>query len=338
MKVAVIGAGSWGTALAQTLAIAKNTVVMWARKEEVANGITTEHHNPRYLSHVTLSSNITASCNLSLCLGDAEAVVLVVPSRLVRRFANDIKPYLSDSIPVIACSKGVEENTGLLPLEICEEVLGNPSRLAALSGPNHAEEVIEGIPSGTVIASSDQKTAEFFQQLFTTTFFRCYTSFDYVGVELCAAFKNVIAIAVGAAYGYGFGDNTAAMIMTRGMAEMSRLVQACGGHAITVMGLAGAGDLIATCTSEHSRNRTFGKCLAKGISVEEYERKTHMVVEGALACRTISQLAEKVGVELPIATMVRSCVWEQGSIEEAAMLLFSRPSTTEFWGIEGAEF
>lgn len=337
MKVAVIGSGSWGTALAQTLGTAGHQVVMWARKEEVARSITESHVNPRYLSDVTLSDHISATCDLADCLQDVDAAVLVVPSHLVRQFATEMKDAVGLNLPLLVCSKGVEEDSGLLPVEICNEVMGNLSRLAALSGPNHAEEVVLGLPCATVIASSEASTAQFFQQLFSTSFFRCYTSSDYVGVELCAAFKNVIAIAVGAAYGHGFGDNTAAMIMTRGMAEMSRLVQACGGHAMTVMGLAGAGDLIATCTSEHSRNRTFGKCLAAGISLEEYERNTHMVVEGALACRTISQLAEKVGVELPIASVVRACVWEGYPLAKTVEVLFSRPSTTEFWGIEGAD-
>ena len=333
MKVAVIGAGSWGTALAQTLAKSGNDVVMWARKKEVAVSITDEHINPRYLSDVTLSDHISATDDLSICVKDAEAVVVVVPSRLIRQFACDLKTHLSDDIPIIICSKGVEENTSLLPVEVFSEVLGSEERLAALSGPNHAEEVILGLPAATVIASSSDKTAEFFRDLFSTSRFRCYVSNDYLGVELCAAFKNVIAIAVGAAYGIGYGDNTAAMIMTRGMAEMGRLVQACGGEAITVMGLAGAGDLIATCTSEHSRNRAFGRELAQGVTVAEYEKKTHMVVEGALACKTISPLANHYKVELPITDIVRGVVWEDIDPQSAADKLFDRPLTTEFWGI-----
>ena len=245
-------------------------------------------------------------------------------------------PLVDAETPIVICSKGVEEGTGLLPIQVFEEVLGNISRLAALSGPNHAEEVILGVPAGTVIASPSEATACYFRDLFTTAYFRCYTSFDYVGVELCAAFKNVIAIAVGASYGVGYGDNTAAMIMTRGMAEMSRLVKACGGDALTVMGLAGAGDLIATCTSEHSRNRTFGKALAQGATLGGFEKRTHMVVEGAVACQTICPLAEKHQVELPITTAVRALVWEGAPIEPLAANLFKRPLTTEFWGLAEA--
>lgn len=333
MKVAVVGAGSWGTALAQTLALAGNDVIMWARRQSVAQCITNEHYNPRYLQNACLLPLISATNSLSECVKDAGAVVIVVPSRLIRQFASELSPLVSNEMPIIICSKGVEEKTGLLPIEVFKEELGNLNRLAALSGPNHAEEVVLGLPAGTVIASDSTPTAEFFRDLFTTPFFRCYTSNDYIGVELCAAFKNVIAIAVGAAYGIGYGDNTAAMIITRGMAEMSRLVKACGGEAITVMGLAGAGDLIATCTSEHSRNRSFGKALAQGVTLKEYEEATHMVVEGALACKTICPLAVRHDVELPITTIVRSVVWENVDPNKASKKLFSRPLTTEFWGI-----
>lgn len=335
-KIAVIGAGSWGTALAQTLASGGNEVVMWARKEEVARSITEEHRNPRYLSGVMLADAISATSDLAECSQGAEALVIVTPSRLMRQFAEDLAPLVDAETPIVICSKGVEEGTGLLPVQVFEEVLGNISRLAALSGPNHAEEVILGAPAGTVIASPSEATACYFRDLFTTAYFRCYTSFDYVGVELCAAFKNVIAIAVGASYGVGYGDNTAAMIMTRGMAEMSRLVKACGGDALTVMGLAGAGDLIATCTSEHSRNRTFGKALAQGATLGGFEKRTHMVVEGAVACQTICPLAEKHQVELPITTTVRALVWEGAPIEPLAANLFKRPLTTEFWGLAEA--
>ena len=329
-KIAVVGAGSWGTALAQTLALGGNEVCMWARKAQVAQGITQAHRNPRYLSGIMLAESICATDDLAQCVNGAEAIVMVTPSRLTRSFAEQLKPLISSDTPIVLCSKGVEEGSGMVPMQVFD-------RLAALSGPNHAEEVVVGVPAGTVIASPNTEIACYFRDLFTTPTFRCYTSEDYIGVELCAAFKNVIAIAVGASYGMGYGDNTAAMLMTRGMAEMSRLVTACGGKALTVMGLAGAGDLIATCTSEHSRNRTFGKALAQGGTLEAYEERTHMVVEGALACKTICPLAQRYNVELPIATAVRSIVWEHGALDAIALELFSRPLTTEFWGLEDSE-
>lgn len=333
-KVAVIGAGSWGTALANTLADAGNAVVMWARKTEVAESISVQHVNPRYLSANVLNENVSATVDLAECCNGADAIVIVTPSRLMREFAEQLNALLSDDTPIVICSKGVEEGSGLLPVQVFDEVLGNLNRLAVLSGPTHAEEVIKRLPAGAVIASTSNETAVYFRDLFATSYFRCYTSSDYVGVELCAAFKNVMAIAVGAAYGSGYGDNTAAMLMTRGMAEMSRLVKMCGGDAVTVMGLAGAGDLVVTCTSEHSRNRSFGFQLAQsGGTVADFEQRTHMVVEGALACKTILPLAARFGVELPITTAVRAMVWDGAPVSQLGSELINRPLTTEFWGI-----
>lgn len=333
MNVAVIGAGSWGTALAQVLAGNGHDVGLWARKLEVVDGINAEHRNPRYLSEIVLSERIVASLSYEDALRDAQAAVIVTPSSLMRDVACTLADTVDTDFPVIICSKGVEEGSGLLPVEVFEAEMGNAARLAVLSGPNFAAEVIRGIPSGTVVASSDEGTALLFQELFATDSFRTYASDDVTGVELCAAFKNVIAIAVGVSYGIGYGDNTAAMLMTRGLAEMSRLVVRCAGQAITCMGLAGTGDLVATCTSEHSRNRSFGKMLAEGGTLDEFVARTHMVVEGALACKTLKTLADAYGVELPITDVVRSVVWEGADPRDVAKTLTSRPLTTEFYGL-----
>ena len=333
MRIAVIGAGSWGTALAQVLAGNGHDVGLWARKPEVAAAINAEHRNPRYLSEVALSERIAASPSYEDALEGACAAVIVTPSNIMRDVADRLAGLVGEDFPVIVCSKGVEEGSGLLPVEVFEAEMGNARRLAVLSGPNFAAEVIRGIPSGTVVASPDPGTAAFFQELFASDAFRTYASDDVIGVELCAAFKNVIAIAVGVSYGIGFGDNTAAMLMTRGIAEMSRLVVRCGGQALTCMGLAGTGDLVATCTSEHSRNRRFGKLLAEGGTLEEFTERTHMVVEGALACRTLKTLADAYGVELPITDVVRSVVWEGADPRDVAKTLTSRPLTTEFYGL-----
>lgn len=333
MKIAVIGAGSWGTALAQLLAGNGCNVGLWARKSEVVHGINSEHHNPRYLSDVELHESIVATTSYRDTLLRAQAAVVVTPSNLMRGVARALADVVDADFPVIICSKGVEEGSGLLPVEVFESEMGNADRVAVLSGPNHAEEVIRGVPSGTVIASSSPETATFFQELFAADTFRTYVSDDVCGVELCAAFKNVIAIAVGVSYGIGFGDNTAAMLMTRGLAEMSRLTVRAGGQALTCMGLAGTGDLIATCTSEHSRNRRFGKMLAEGGTLDDFTAQTHMVAEGALACKTIGTLAKRYGVELPITEVVRSVVWEGADPREAATTLTGRPLTTEFYGL-----
>ena len=331
MKIAVIGAGSWGTALAQCAAKNNHDVCMWARKQSVVDAINNDHVNSRYLSDVPLSEKISATTSYAEAFADAAAAVIVTPSATLRETALAIESYAAKDLPMVLCSKGVEAGTGMVGVEVFADILGNESRLAALSGPNHAEEVVLGIPAATVIASSCQETAEFFQGVFASASFRTYISDDVLGVELCAAFKNVIAIATGASYGYGFGDNTAAALQTRGLAEMSRLVAACGGQTMTCLGLAGAGDLIATCMSRHSRNRKLGEMLAQGKTLEDFTAETHMVAEGAVACETLSELAERIGVDLPIALVVRGLMRGETTIEEAVAVLNARPLKAEFY-------
>ena len=332
MRVAVIGAGSWGTALALVLAEAGHEVMLWARMAEVARAINVEHRNPRYLSDYRLPSAICATADYAEAADGAEAVVIVTPSAALRSVARDLAALIAPYTPVVICSKGVEEQTGLLPIDTFAAELGNGDRLAVLSGPTHAEEVICRKPSAAVVASSSETTALFFRDLFATRFFRTYTSDDPVGVELCAAFKNVIAIAVGISYGMGFGDNTAALLITRGLAEMSRMVVAAGGEALTCMGLGGAGDMVVTCMSQHSRNRRFGEqYVARGLTLDDFTAQTHMVVEGAIACKTLRTLEERYGVELPLTDTVRSVVWEAVSPREAAAALIDRPLKSEFY-------
>lgn len=329
-QVAIVGAGSWGTALAQLAATAGNDVRLWARKEEVARGINADHVNPRYLADARLSERIEASTDIVRVVGGADAVVIVTPSSVMRETACAIAAHVGAKTPVALAAKGVEADTGMLPVEVFDEVLGGLGRLAALTGPNHAEEVVRGVPSGTVVSSYVPRTARFFQSLLSTESFRIYVGNDVVGAEVCAAYKNVIAIAVGASYGLGMGDNTAALLMTRGLAEMSRLVAACGGNAMTCMGLAGMGDLEVTCMSPHSRNRTFGYELAQGVTLDAYRARTHMVVEGALACRTLHDLALAHDVDLPLARTVRAIVWEGYDAVAAAQDLLDRPQKPEF--------
>lgn len=332
MNVAVIGAGSWGTALALVLAEAGHDVMLWARTAEVADAINTDHRNPRYLSDYRLPSAIRATSSYAEALAEAEAVVIVTPSAALRSVAADLRTLIAPETPIVICSKGVEEATGLLPIDTFAAELGGPERLAVLSGPTHAEEVICRKPSAAVVASASEATALFFRDLFATRAFRTYTSDDPVGVELCAAFKNVIAIAVGISYGMGFGDNTAALLITRGLAEMSRMVVACGGQALTCMGLGGAGDMVVTCMSQHSRNRRFGEqYVARGLTLDDFTAQTHMVVEGAIACKTLKTLEERYGVELPLTDTVRSVVWEGVAPREAAATLIDRPLKSEFY-------
>ncbi|MBQ9690998.1 MAG: NAD(P)-dependent glycerol-3-phosphate dehydrogenase [Eggerthellaceae bacterium] len=330
MKVSVIGTGSWGTALAEVLGRAGHSVRIWGRTTCVCDGINSEHKNPRYLNDHTLSENIVASTVFTEVVQDTQAVVVVTPSQAMEHIATTLAEFVSHDVPIIICTKGVEASSGRLPIEVFSKIMGNRSRFAALSGPNHAEEVVKGLPSGTVIASEEESTAKFFQQLFAAPTLRCYTSSDVIGVEVCAAYKNVVAIAVGASYGLGFGDNTAALLMTRGLAEMSRLVEACGGDKLTCLGLAGVGDLEVTCMSRHSRNRTFGERLAAGTTLEQYKQETHMVVEGAQACASLRTLGERYHVELPIADVVYDIVWHDGNVGEVASRLLGRPQHDEF--------
>lgn len=332
MNVAVIGAGSWGTALSQVAARNGHAVKLWARRAEVADAINESHRNPDYLTDAKLSRSLTSSTSIADVVAGVDAVVVVVPSKFMRQTADLLRDAeLPESMPIVICTKGVEGSTGMVPVQIFEDVLGAPERLGALSGPNHAEEIVHGVPAATVVASASAQTAAFFQELLGSDTFRVYTSDDVLGVELCAAFKNVIAIAVGVSYGLGYGDNTAAMLMTRGQAEMSRLVAAAGGNPLTCMGLAGTGDLIATCMSRHSRNRSFGEALAGGMTVEQYEKKHHMVAEGAQACKTLATLSSRFEVELPITDVVRGVVWEGVDPASVAETLLSRTPKPEFY-------
>ncbi len=332
-RIAVIGAGSWGTALAQLLAEKGYEAVLACRRQEQADEVNRDHANARYLQ-ARLSERVVATTSQAEALRGAIAAVLVPPSSYLRETAEQLACHVARELPIVVCSKGVEGGSGLLAVDILAQVLGDESRLAVLSGPTHAEEVVRGIPSGAVVASGSEATACFFRDLFATEAFRTYTTDDVVGVELCGAFKNVIAIAVGISYGLGYGDNTAAMLMTRGLAEMSRMVVACGGDALTCMGLAGAGDMVVTCTSQHSRNRRFGQhYLACGRTLADFEADTHMVVEGAQACRTLAVLQERFGVDLPLTDAVRRIIWDGADPVVEARELVGRPLKDELYGL-----
>ncbi len=333
-KVALIGSGSWGTALAQLLARKGFDAVMWTRRQELADEVNTRHTNITYLSDAALDARVSATTSMAEAFEGAIAAVFVTPSRFLRATVEAAVPFIHPDLPVVICSKGVEGQSGLLANQMMAEVLGEPERIAVLSGPTHAEEVVFGVPSGAVCACEDEATATFFRDLFATDTFRTYTSDDVVGVELCAAFKNVIAIAVGVSYGMGYGDNTAAMIITRGLAEMSRMVVACGGTALTCMGLAGAGDMVVTCMSQHSRNRRFGQYyLAQGKTLTDFEADTHMVVEGAQAARSLAVLQQRHGVDLPLTDAVRKIIWEGSDPIIEARVLVDRPLKDEIYGM-----
>ena len=333
MSVAVIGAGSWGTAVARHLTVRGNEVHLWSHNAAAAASINESHVNPRYLASCELPETVRAFTGEAECLDGAESVVFVVPSSTLRETAARCAPFIQGETPVIVLSKGIEFGSGKLMTEVVADELGGSQRIACLCGPNHAEEVSCDLPAATVIASADRECALYFQRLFLSDRFRVYITDDVTGVEICAAAKNVVAIACGIVRGLDLGDNAAALVMTRGLAEMSRLVAACGGNPLTCMGLAGMGDLVATCTSLHSRNSTFGAAFAAGESLESYERRTHMVVEGARACRSIRELAARRGVEVPITEAVYDLLYEHAAMADVLARLYSRTPTAEFYGI-----
>ncbi|MBU4555804.1 MAG: NAD(P)-dependent glycerol-3-phosphate dehydrogenase [Actinobacteria bacterium] len=333
MRIAVIGAGSWGTAVSWLLGGKGHDVGLWAREPEIAEGINADHRNPIYLKDVVLPECVTASHDIEAALSGAEAVVMVTPSMGVRTTAESMRPHLGSEIPVLILSKGVENGTSMLMTEVLTDVLGSRERIAGLSGPNHAEEVSKGVPSATVVAAYEERVGRLFQDAFMTRSFRVYTNPDVVGVELCGAAKNVIAVAAGMSDGLGYGDNTKATLMTRGLAEMARLGSHLGANPLTYMGLAGVGDLIATCTSKHSRNRGLGEHVAHGGSVASFEAETHMVAEGAFSCISVHELGKREGVELPITHQVRSILHEGAPLSDATEALMGREARDEWHGM-----
>lgn len=331
--VAVVGAGSWGTAVARHLARQGNDVLLWSHNTQVADQINAEHRNARYLPHCVLPENVVADTDLARVLAGASSAVYVVPSGALRETARASRGSLAPDAPVCVLTKGIESGTCMLMTEVVVDELGSPERVSCLCGPNHAEEVSLDLPSAAVIAAEQDAVARHFRDLFHADTFRMYVSDDVVGVEICAAAKNVVAIACGIVRGMDMGDNTCALIMTRGLAEMSRLVAARGGTPITCMGLAGMGDLVATCTSRHSRNQTFGAAFAKGESLASFEGRTHMVVEGARACRSVRELARGCDVDVPIADAVYGLLYDGMSFDQVAESLYTRAPRSEFYGL-----
>ena len=332
-RVAVIGAGSWGTAVAWMLGGKGFEVGLWAREAEIAQGITDAHKNPRYLTGVDLPESVHCTTDLAEAVDGATLVAIVTPSHGVRGVSSGLAGVLPDDVPVVTLAKGLERGTLMRMTEVVADEIGGRERLCALSGPNHAEEVSRGIPSATVVAGYDETVAVGVRDAFMTPFFRVYTNPDVVGVELCGASKNVIAVAAGISDGLGYGDNTKASLMTRGLAEMSRLGVRAGARALTYTGLAGMGDLIATCTSQHSRNRSIGEWVGRGGTVKGWEDETQMVAEGATACVTLSDLAERYGVELPITALVRSILHEDLPARAAVDKLMGRSAVDEMHGM-----
>ena len=332
-KACVVGSGSWGTAFTGLLAPNVGEVVLWCRSAQVAEEINLRRRNPKRLTAYELCENVSATADAALALGGSGVVVLAVPSAHLRGVCRGIASFVPDDAIIVVLTKGMEPGTHKLMHEIAADELGDVSRIAVVSGPNHAEEISRGQVSAAVVASSDVSVAERVRDLVFSYSFRCYVSSDVVGVEVCGAVKNVVAIACGFAAGLGAGDNTLAALMTRGIAEVARISSALGGDPLTPMGLAGMGDLVATCTSEHSRNRTFGEALARGETLAEYEARTNMVVEGARAAMSVHELAVERGIEAPITAAVHGVLVNELDIDSAKESLLGRLPREEFYGM-----
>ena len=331
IRVAVVGAGSWGTTVA-SLASRNAPTILWARRPELADEINKEHRNGDYLPDCPLPEGLLATSSLEEAVSEADVLVMGVPSHGMRPTLQALAPCLRPWVPVVSLAKGLEEGTQLRMTEvITAELPGHPT--GVLTGPNLAREVMAGHAAATVVAFSDDHIAVELQRIFVGDLFRVYTNSDVIGCEVAGALKNVMAIASGMADGLGAGDNTRAAVITRGLAEMARLGLAMGGDLITFAGLAGMGDLVATCISQQSRNRYVGEQLGRGRTIEQIEAEMHMVAEGVKTSKVAVVLGERHGVEMPIANEVFRVIHQGLPAAEAYRGLLRRAARAEHHGM-----
>lgn len=333
-RVAVIGAGSWGTAVAK-LVVTNADTVLWVRRPELAETIAQQHENTDYLAGVPLPERLDVTSELEAACTGADVVVLGVPSHGMRAVLADAAKSIGSTVPLVSLSKGVEQGSLRRMTEIIAEVLPDHAvdRIGVLTGPNLAREVAEGQPAASVVALGDADAAAELQQLFMTRTFRVYTNPDVVGCEIAGALKNVMAIAAGIADGLGYGDNTKAALLTRGLAELTRLGIALGGNPLTFSGLAGMGDLVATCTSTKSRNRTVGVELGKGRTIDDIVADMNMVAEGVKSTSAVLELAARHGIDMPIAKQVGAVLYDGKRSDEIVPALMLREAKPELHGI-----
>ncbi|NLJ76611.1 MAG: NAD(P)H-dependent glycerol-3-phosphate dehydrogenase [Peptococcaceae bacterium] len=330
-KIGVLGAGSWATAVSLLLAQKGYRVKIWSIVPEQINEINENRENQSYLPGITIPGNIVATDNLEQVIGDAEAIVFGVPSHAFREVVRQALPCLPGNSILINLAKGIEEESLCRMSQVFTQEVGAEAgwRYVVLSGPSHAEEVGLMVPTAVVAASSCMENAEYVQDLFMCDFFRVYTSPDVTGVELGGALKNIIALGTGIADGLGYGDNTKAALMTRGLTEISRMGIAMGASPLTFAGLAGVGDLIVTCTSMHSRNRRAGIALGRGKSLDEALKEVKMVVEGVRTTRAARKLAQTLSVEMPITEQIHQVLFAGLSPAVAVNRLMTRVKTRE---------
>lgn len=327
-KIGVIGAGSWGTALAALLYKNGNEVTVWSIMEQEIAMLKEKREHLDKLPGVKLPEDMEFTTDLEASINGKDMLVLAVPSPFTRSTSKSMAPYVADGQIIVNVAKGVEENTLMTLSEIIEEEIPQ-ANVAVLSGPSHAEEVGRGIPTSIVVGAKNKETAEFIQDLFMNEVFRVYISPDVLGIELGGALKNVVALAAGIADGLGYGDNSKAALITRGSAEIARLGMAMGGKAQTFSGLTGMGDLIVTCASMHSRNRRAGILIGKGYTMDEAMAEVKMVVEGVYSAKAAMGLAKKYDVQLPIIEQVNMVLFEGKNAAEAVKDLMLRDKKVE---------
>ncbi|WP_028830037.1 NAD(P)H-dependent glycerol-3-phosphate dehydrogenase [Proteocatella sphenisci] len=327
-KIAILGSGSWGTALGKLLAEKGNNVFIWGRNINVINDININKENSKYLKNIKLPENLNATSNIEEALKNTSIVILAVTSQSNRETLNKIKNFIDESTIIVNVSKGLEIGTNKRTSEIVQEILPN-NKFVSLSGPSHAEEVAVNMPTTIVSASKSSEAMIRVQELFIKTSVRVYTNSDVTGVELAGAFKNIIALGIGIIDGLGFGDNTKAAMMTRGLVEIVRLSVELGADVSTFFGLAGMGDLIVTCTSPHSRNRRAGILIGKGYTLDEVKTEINMVVEGINATKIAYELSKKLEIDMPIVNEMYKVIFENREIKSAIANLMNRDKKHE---------
>jgi len=327
--IAIIGGGAWGTALAVHLARVGHTVRLWIREAELVSRMLEHRDNPAFLPGVRIPDSVTPSTDLGATTDGADLLLSAVPSQFARTVYRKMRPRIGREVPLLLACKGIEEETLALPLDVAAEELESPGRLAVISGPSFALEVAHQRPTAVVIAAADPDLAVELQRIVASRELRVYTNRDPLGVQLSGALKNVMAIAVGIADSLDMGTNARAALITRGLAEMSRLVLARGGQAGTTGGLAGMGDLVLTCTGELSRNRRVGQRLGRGERLQDILARSRTVAEGIRTARSARELARRAGVEMPIVNEVYRILYEEGGVQEGLERLLSRPLTSE---------
>ena len=332
-KVGIIGAGSWGTALAILLNNNGHEVTIWSYKQEEIDMLKNEHEHKTKLPNVKLPYSMNFTTNLEEAVRNKDFIVMAVPSHAVRNTARKIKDYVSENQIIVDVAKGIEETTLMTLSQQIEEEIPQ-ANVAVLSGPSHAEEVGRNIPTIVAIGAKDEKTATYLQEMFMSETFRVYVTSDMLGMELGGSLKNIIALAAGIADGLGYGDNTKAALITRGIREIAQLGVAMGGHPDTFNGITGVGDLIVTCASKHSRNRKAGYLIGQGLSMQEAMDEVHMVVEGVYSTKAAYELGKKYGVDLPIINEVYSVLFENKNAAESVKELMLRNNKTEYFARE----